>query len=109
MDYTIAYYQMGDIYFFGGSPWTAKYWNIWRAQSPIAYARSVRAPTLILGDVGDSNVPLVNSYEWYHALRDNGVTVAFYAYPADTHFPRDIVRTTDVYRRWLAWMRKYLE
>ena len=34
---------------------------------------NVKAPTLIMGDVGDPNVPLVNSYEWYHALRDNGV------------------------------------
>jgi len=109
MDYTIAYYQMGDTYFFGGSPWTTKYWNIWREQSPIQYARNVKAPTLIMGDVGDPNVPLVNSYEWYHALRDNGVTVEFYAYPANTHFPHDIVRTTDVYRRWVGWMDKYLK
>ncbi|HET9819015.1 MAG TPA: S9 family peptidase [Rhodanobacteraceae bacterium] len=109
MDYTIAYYQMGDLYFFGGSPWTDKYWDIWRQQSPITYARNVQAPTLIMGDVGDSNVPLVNSYEWYHALRDNGVTVEFWAYPADTHFPRDIVQTTDVYRRWVDWMKQYLK
>ncbi|MDE2195928.1 MAG: S9 family peptidase [Gammaproteobacteria bacterium] len=109
MDYTIAYYQEGDTYFFGGSPWTAKYWSIWREQSPIQYARHVTAPTLIMGDVGDSNVPLVNSYEWYHALRDNGVPVEFYAYPADTHFPKDIVRTTDVYRRWVEWMSRHLQ
>ncbi len=25
MDYTIAYYQKGDLYFFGGSPWVKKY------------------------------------------------------------------------------------
>ncbi|WP_297902724.1 S9 family peptidase [Metallibacterium sp.] len=109
MDYTIAYYQTGDTYFFGGSPWVAKYHDIWRAQSPIAYAQNVKAPTLIMGDVGDGNVPLVNSYEWYHALRDNGVTVRFYAYPVDTHFPEDIVQTTDVYRRWVDWMKRYLQ
>ncbi len=108
MDYTIAYYQQGDTYFFGGSPWRAKDWNIWRDQSPIEYARSVTTPTLILGDVGDANVPLVNSYEWYHALKDNGVDVTFYAYPEDTHFPHDIVQTTDVYRRWIGWMNRYL-
>jgi dipeptidyl aminopeptidase/acylaminoacyl peptidase len=109
MDYTIAYYQTGDLYFFGGSPWTDKDWDIWRRQSPIMYARNVKAPTLIMGDVGDPNVPLVNSFEWYHALRDNGVTVEFWAYPADTHFPGDIVQQTDVYRRWVGWMRKYLK
>ena len=108
MDYTVAYYQQGDIYFFGDSPWTAHDYRIWRAQSPITYAQNVKAPTLIMGDVGDPNVPLVNSYEWYHALRDNGVAVEFYAYPADSHFPGDIVRTTDVYRRWVGWMSAHL-
>jgi dipeptidyl aminopeptidase/acylaminoacyl peptidase len=108
MDYTIAYYQQGDVYFFGNSPWTARGYRIWRSQSPISDARNVRAPTLIMGDVGDPNVPLVNSYEWYHALRDNGVEVEFYAYPADTHFPGDIVRTTDVFRRWIGWMTAHL-
>ena len=109
MDYTIAYYQQGDVYFFGGSPWTRKDYRIWRAQSPIAYALNVKAPTLIMGDVFDPNVPLVNSYEWYHALRDNGVTVKFYAYPAHTHFPSDIVRQSDVFRRWVGWMKHYLK
>jgi len=109
MDYTVAYYQEGDTYFFGGSPWKAKYRDIWREQSPISYAQNVTAPTLIMGDVGDPNVPLVNSYEWFHALRDAGVAVEFYAYPADTHFPRDIVRSTDVYRRWVEWMTKHLK
>ncbi|HYW77729.1 MAG TPA: S9 family peptidase [Gammaproteobacteria bacterium] len=108
MDYTIAFYQRGDLYFFGGSPWTKAYWKIWREQSPIQYSRNVKAPTLIMGDVGDPNVPLVNSYEWYHSLRDNGVTVKFYAYPENTHFPEDIVQTTDVFRRWVGWMKKYL-
>ncbi|MBD8879660.1 S9 family peptidase [Rhodanobacter sp. 7MK24] len=109
MDYTVSYYQQGDDFYFGGSPWTAQSWDIWREQSPIAYVRNVTAPTLILGDVGDPDVPLVNSYEWYHGLRDNGVPVEFYAYPADTHFPHDIVRTTDVYRRWVDWLVRYLE
>jgi dipeptidyl aminopeptidase/acylaminoacyl peptidase len=109
MDYTVAYYQQGDTYFFGGSPWTGRYYQIWRAQSPIAHAQDVRAPTLIMGDVGDPNVPLVNSYEWYHALRDNGVDVQFFAYPADTHFPGDIVRMSDVFRRWVGWMTAHLQ
>lgn len=109
MDYTISYYQEGDTYFFGGSPWQTEYEKIWREQSPITYARNVTAPTLIMGDVGDPNVPLVNSYEWYHALRDNGTKVEFYAYPVDTHFPGDIVRSTDVYRRWIGWMQRYLK
>ncbi len=109
MDYTIAYYQTGDLYFFGSSPWTHAGWKMWRAQSPITYVRNVKAPTLLMSDVDDANVPFVNAEEWYHGLRDNGVTVEFYGYPESTHFPHDIVQTTDVYRRWVGWMDKYLK
>ena len=109
MDYTIAFYQSYDLYFFGGSPWLKKYWNIWREQSPIVLAANVKAPTLILCDVGDPNVPIINSYEMYHALKDNGVYTEFYAYPVDTHFPHDIVRRTDVYKRWVDWILKYVK
>ncbi len=109
MDYTIAFYQTYDLYFFGGSPWVKEYWDIWREQSPIIFAENVKAPTLILGNAGDPNVPIINSYEMYHALRDNGVTTEFYAYPADSHFPGDIVRLTDVYKRWTDWIVKYVK
>jgi dipeptidyl aminopeptidase/acylaminoacyl peptidase len=109
MDYTIAYYQTYDLYFFGGSPWSKKYWKIWREQSPIIFAENVKAPTLILGDAGDPNVPIVNSYEMFHALKDNGVNTEFYVYPVDTHFPQDIVRITDVYKRWVDWIVKYVK
>lgn len=108
MDYSISWYQEGDRYFFDSSPWTDAGWKIWREQSPITYVRNVKTPTLILGDVMDSNVPLVNAEEWYHGLRDNGVPVEFYAYPETSHLPHDIVQVTDMYRRWTGWMEKYL-
>ena len=63
MDYSISFYQEGDAYFFGSSPWTDEGWEIWRKQSPITYVRNVKAPTLILGSVRDANVPLVNAFE----------------------------------------------
>ena len=59
------------------------------AQSPITFgARSIDTPTLIMGDVGDASVPIINSYEMYHALKDRGVKVQFMAYPVDTHITR---------------------
>ncbi len=109
MDYTIAFYQTYDLYFFGGSPWVKNYKDIWRQQSPITLAENVKAPTLILCDVGDPNVPVINSYEMYHALRDNGVNVEFYVYPVDAHFPHDIVRRTDIYKRWMDWIIQYVK
>jgi dipeptidyl aminopeptidase/acylaminoacyl peptidase len=109
MDYSISYYQEGDSFLFGSSPWTDEGWEIARAQSPINYVRRVKAPTLILSDVMDTNVPIVNAEEWYHGLLDNGVPVEFYAYPETSHLPHDVVQMSDMYRRWVGWMEKYLK
>lgn len=108
-DYDISFYVHDDEPYFGGSPWDPKYAAIWRSgASPIDYAQQIKTPTLILGDIGDANVPIANSFEMYRALKDNGVTVEFYAYPVGGHFPGGPVRSEDVNRRWMAWLGKYL-
>lgn len=109
-DYTIAFYQKGDADFFGqsSSPWKDNGWDIWRDQSPLSAVQNVKAPTLIMGDVGDPNVPIYNSYLWYTALRDQGVDVQFYAYPRNTHFPGDPVGAEGVYKRWVDWVVSHL-
>lgn len=96
-------------YRFKGSPWVGGNMKEYVAQSPIASASQIRTPTLILGDTGDSNVPITQSYQLYHALKDNGVTVKFVAYPVHAHFPGDPVRSRDVYSRWLGWLDQYLK
>jgi dipeptidyl aminopeptidase/acylaminoacyl peptidase len=109
MDNALSHFQDADLYSFGSSPWTPEGRDIWRAQSPINYAHQVKVPTLLLGSVGDVNVPLTNSYAWFHALRHAGVKVEFYAYPIDTHLPRDLVRKTDAYQRWVGWMTEHVK
>jgi len=107
-DYNVAFYVYTDVPWFGGSPWNPKYTAMWREQSPITYAQAIKTPTLILGDIGDNNVTITNSFKMYHALKDNGVPVQFVAYPVHGHFPSDPVRSEDVTRRWLAWVDRYL-
>ena len=107
-DYNVAFYVHTDVPFFGGTPWNPKYTAMWRAQSPIAYATQITTPTLIMGDIGDNNVTITNSFKMYHALKDNGVTTAFFAYPVHGNFPSDPVRSEDVTRHWLAWLDTYL-
>ncbi|HEV2261572.1 MAG TPA: S9 family peptidase, partial [Candidatus Rubrimentiphilum sp.] len=108
-DYNVAFYVHTDVPWFGGPPENPKYSAMWRDQSPITYAQSIRTPTLIMGDIGDNNVTITNSFKMYHALKDNGVPVQFVAYPVHGHFPSDPIRSEDVYRRWLAWIDKYLK
>ena len=107
-DYNVAFYVHTDVPFFGGSPWDPKFTRMWRAQSPIAYAQQIRTPTLILGDIGDNNVTITNSFKMFHALHDNGVPVQFVAYPVHGHFPSDPLRSEDVGKRWLSWIDRYL-
>jgi dipeptidyl aminopeptidase/acylaminoacyl peptidase len=93
----------------GNSPWTSPQ-NMERtmAQSPISMASKVKAPTLILHDTGDYRVAITESFEWFHALKDNGVTTQFIAYPVYGHNPSDPVHQRDVQRRWIEWMQTYL-
>jgi dipeptidyl aminopeptidase/acylaminoacyl peptidase len=79
------------------------------AQSSITYASQIKTPTLILGNTGDSLVPITQSYQLYHALKDNGVPVKFVAYPVPGHLPGGPVRRRDVYSRWLGWLDQYLK
>jgi dipeptidyl aminopeptidase/acylaminoacyl peptidase len=96
-------------YNFKGSPYIGENLKAYVAQSPLTYATQVKTPTLILHDTGDARVTITQSYELYHALKDNGTPVKFFAYPVAGHFPGDPVRTMDVFRRWVAWMDQYLK
>jgi dipeptidyl aminopeptidase/acylaminoacyl peptidase len=108
--YNLADFNVLDRYGFLGSPWTSEgHMGRYREQSPITYAPKVTTPTLLLHDVGDPRVTITQSYEFYHALKDNGVTVRFFAYPTGGHFPSDPVRQTDVFRRWTSWLKDYLQ
>jgi dipeptidyl aminopeptidase/acylaminoacyl peptidase len=106
-------YNLGDANVkrgnaFGGSPYVGDNLKAYLDQSPITYASKMKAPTLILSDTGDYRVPISQSYELYHALKDNGVPARFFAYPVGGHSPSDPVRQRDVDRRWVEWLKEYL-
>jgi len=108
--YALSDFNVTERYSFGGPPWSGKLAAAYRDQSPITYAASISTPTLILSDTGDARVPISQSYLLYHAIRDHGgVPVQFIAYPVPGHFPGDPVRATDVYRRWVEWVDRYLQ
>lgn len=108
-------YNLGDANVrrgsaFGGSPYTdGKRMEQMRVQSPMAYAGNVTAPTLIMATTGDYRVPITQSYRFYHALRDRGVTTQFIGYPVAGHSPADPVHQRDVYRRYVGWLKQYLD
>lgn len=107
--YNISDGNVAGRYSFKGSPWVGDTMKDYIAQSPIASAAQIKTPTLILSDTGDARVPITQSYQLYHAMKDNGVTVRFVAYPVPGHFPGDPVRSRDVFSRWLSWLDEYLK
>jgi len=92
-----------------GSPYTGDNQKKYVDQSPITYAAKIKTPTLILSDTGDVRVPITESYQMYHALKDNGVTVKFIAYPVSGHSPEDPIHQADIYRRYVEWFSPYLK
>ncbi len=72
---------------YGPSPFVADNLKSYAAQSPISYAWKIKAPTLIMSDVGDWRVTTTQAYKLYHALKDNNVPVKFIAYPVPGHSP----------------------
>ncbi len=110
VDYAIADDIDADaLAFSGGSPYKGNALALWRKHSPITYFKDIRTPTLILGNVYDVRVPIVESYEMYRALSDNGVPVQFFAYPTAGHLPSGPVRLADAYTRWLQWFDRYFK
>jgi dipeptidyl aminopeptidase/acylaminoacyl peptidase len=103
-DYGTADDRESDKALFHGSPYVGDNAAEYRRVSAITYAKDVTTPVLILSDVGDNRDPFATSSMYYHALRDNGKDATFVAWPVDGHFPRDPVRTADVYGRWIDYI-----
>lgn len=109
VDYAIADDIVDDRNYMGGSPYRGDAIERYRLQSPITYYKRIRTPTLIMGNVFDVRVPVAESYEMYHALRDNGVPVKFYAFPTHEHLPQGPVRMAQAFSLWLDWFDRYLK
>jgi len=108
--YNLSDWGVQHRFMFGGSPWKKEYAKAYAEQSPITYAGAITTPTLILHDTGDPWVPISGAYAMYHALKDNGVTVKFIAFPVSEHFPDSApVHESDIYRVWLDWFDQYLK
>jgi dipeptidyl aminopeptidase/acylaminoacyl peptidase len=107
--YTLSDVTGLSLDIFGPSPFVADNLKLYVAESPITYAHQMKTPTLILCDVGDYRVPIPMAYKLYHALKDNNVPVKFIAYPVSGHSPADPIRARDVWRRWTAWLKPYLD
>ncbi len=107
--YTLGDANVARAYAMGGSPYVGDNMKKYIDQSPITYAAHVKTPTLILSDLGDVRVPVTQSFQMYHALKDNNVPVKFIAYPVSGHSPEDPAHQSDIDHRYVAWFSQYLK
>ena len=91
------------------SPWVGDNYQIHYDMSPLKNLSKIKTPTLIMSKVEDQVVTVTGSYKLYHALIANNIPVKFIAYPGGGHSPSDPVNRKDVFDRWVAWLKIYLD
>ena len=89
-----------------GLPW--KNTELWMHLSPWFQVEKITTPTLILGGSEDFNVPLLNSEQFYQALRRLGRDTELIIYPGQHHGLTKPSYVKDRYERYLAWYDRYL-
>jgi len=90
-----------------GLPWKnrARYERL----SPFNDVEKVTTPTLFMGGDQDWNVPIINSEQFYQALKVLGRTTELVVYPGEYHGFTKPTHLKDRYERYLAWYAKYLK
>jgi len=82
--------------------------GVYAKSSAISFIKQVKTPTLIVVGERDAETPAPQSFEFWHALRAQGVPTSLVVYPGEGHgFARDASRR-DVLARALAWFDRYL-
>ncbi len=76
---------------------------IYAKSSAIEFIKQVSTPTLVIVGDRDGECPAPQSFEFWHALRAEGVKTQLVIYPNEGHGFRDPVHIADRTKRTLAW------
>jgi dipeptidyl aminopeptidase/acylaminoacyl peptidase len=93
--------------YFSGETWQNP--EAYLKHSPLAQVKGVTTPSLILHGEADVRVPVSQGYEFYNALKRQGVITQMVVYPRMPHGPREPKFQLDLMERHLAWMEKYVK
>jgi dipeptidyl aminopeptidase/acylaminoacyl peptidase len=76
---------------------------VYAKSSAIEYIKQVKTPTLVVVGDRDGECPAPQSFEFWHALRAEGVKTQLVVYPNEGHGFRDPAHRRDVLERALNW------
>jgi len=96
--------------------WMTPYFGASVYEDPAVYAKSsaidfigkVKTPTLVVVGDRDGECPAPQSFEFWHALRDEHVPTQLVVYPNEGHGFVNPEHRTDVLVRALDWFAKYM-
>ena len=92
--------------YFGGQPWANI--EIYQKHSPIYSVKGVTTPTMIQQGEADVRVPISQGYEFYHALKAQGVPTRMIVLPRQPHGPNEPKMQLAAMQANLEWFEKYL-
>jgi dipeptidyl aminopeptidase/acylaminoacyl peptidase len=92
--------------YFRGEFWHT--FEAWRAHSPVLNVKGVTTPTLVQHGEADVRVPISQGYEFYTALKRQGVTTTMTVYPRQPHGFTEPKMTLDAARANLEWFDRFV-
>ena len=81
---------------------------VYAKSSAINFIKQAHTPTLVVVGDRDGECPAPQSYEFWHALRDEHVPTQLVVYPNEGHGFVDPAHRRDVMDRAIDWFTKYL-
>ncbi|WP_158747992.1 S9 family peptidase [Acidobacterium sp. S8] len=94
------------IPFFGASVYDDP--AVYFKSSAINFIRRVKTPTLVVVGDRDGECPMPQSFEFWHALRDQHVPTQLVVYPGEGHHFATRDHQIDVLERSLSWFEQYM-
>jgi dipeptidyl aminopeptidase/acylaminoacyl peptidase len=103
----LAYYAENDfnaylLLYFGASPYDDP--QVYAKSSPINFVKNVRTPTLIVVGASDEESPVLQSREYWNALKSFHVKTQLVVYPDEGHKFHDPAHIKDVAHRLVGWL-----
>jgi len=81
---------------------------VYAKSSAIDYIKQAKTPTLVVVGDRDGECPAPQSYEFWHALRDEHVPTELVVYPNEGHGFVDPEHRRDVMERTVEWFERYM-
>lgn len=92
--------------YFGGQSWDVS--DVYQKHSPMFNVKGVSTPTMVQHGEADVRVPISQGYEFYNALKTQGVPTRMLVLPRQPHGPNEPKMQLAAMKANLEWFEKYI-